>query len=127
MAFFGFIAHLSDGREVRESDQYWDAVPDGIVRLRLVEVSDDLGIRDVAGFEAEPGRRFFFCNEVVASRGGQGILSAKIMGYVDPDGYVTEVRLNMLPRLEGKPPELSKRTYPGTQFTLSESALRDAA
>ena len=123
MAFFGFIAHLSDGREVRESDAVWDDVPGGISRLRLVEVSDE-GVRDVAAYDAGPGRRFFFYNEVVAFRGGQGILSAKGIGYVEQD-VVTEARLNTLPRIHGQPPELSRKTYPATQFTLNESALRD--
>lgn len=97
MAYFGFCARLSDGREVRESDCVWDAVPQGIKRLSIVEVVDDGSAwRERAALEAAPGRQFFFYNEVVALRGGMGILSAKGIGYVE-DGRVTELRLDFMP------------------------------
>ena len=128
MAFFGFRARLSDGREARETDGLitWDDVPDaGVSRLELVEFSDQ-GEREVAAFDAAPGRRFFFYNETAAWRGGQGVLCAKAIGVVD-GGEVREARLDMLPRLNGMPPVLSRVVYPETRFTLDARALRRSA
>jgi hypothetical protein len=127
VAFFGFRARLSDGREARETDGLvtWDDVPDGISRLELVEFSDQ-GEREVAAFEGAPGRRFFAYNETAAFRGGQGVLCAKAIGCIE-GSEVREARLDMLPRLQGMPPVLSCPTYPETRFSLDERALRRSA
>ena len=88
---FLFVATAADGKVVREGTAFWDDVPHGLVQL-LLQTRDD---QVVVAFSSAPGRRFFFCNEGVAVKGQHGMLSAKILGYID-EGIVHEWRMDLI-------------------------------
>jgi hypothetical protein len=92
MPFVGFEARLADGRVIRECDAVWDAVPDGVRSLALVEDWQ----RPVALVEATPDRQVFCYNEAAAHRGGMGFLVAKGIGYIERD-RVVELRFEIMP------------------------------
>jgi hypothetical protein len=120
MSFF-FVAQLPDGREMREPEVAWDDVPKGITAL---SIQDENG-RVVVGFKEQPtARRLFFCNEGVAVKSHQGMLSAKLIGYVEDD-LVHEWRLDLI--TDSGIPQLTRRQYPFADFEFGEGSLRSVA
>lgn len=109
-------AHMS-GKIYSEKDYIWDKVPHDLDRLKLVTIDG----QTVVDLESAPNRRFFFCNEGIATLGNPGILSAKILGYTDGH-FVYEWRLDLL---IDKVPQLQKRVYLLTEFE-QVGALRSA-
>lgn len=124
MAYFGFEAVLADGRRLRECDGVWDQVPHDIKKLSLYEAFDG-GEREVCSVEPVAGESVYFFNEAI-NHFGMGVLAAKAIGIVHGD-TCSEFRLIMLPRLEGNPPILQRRTYESTDLRLDVTALRRAA
>jgi hypothetical protein len=121
--YIGFEAWFPD-TIVRESDAFWDHVPQGITRLALVQDARE----ELVALDGAPGRRFFFCNEGLAHRGGYGVLAAKVIGYIEGD-EVHEVRCELVDSRTAEPiePRVVRRSYPAREFELHPSALRAGA
>lgn len=110
-----FVVTLDSGLVVREPESTWDDVPaTGVASLAVVDEEGRFHLR----IDARPGRRFFAANEAVAVKGAQGMLTAKIFGFVE-DGTAHEYRVDVL---------TDQRTYhhyPASELALCGSALRN--
>lgn len=111
---FRFQAKPRGGESVLEHPVVWDDVPDGLESLQLVTVDG----HTLVAIEEAPGRRFFFTNEGVAVKGAQGLLAAKVLGYVDGE-EVHEWRLDLL--TDNGVAQLTRRVYPFHSFEYTGS------
>ena len=89
----GFAVTFKDGTKFTERDGYWDDVPTVSKVASFSVVNLDTG--EVLA-TAPAGIKYFFSNEAIAYP-GQHIDSGKILGSVQGNGTVKEVRYEVWP------------------------------
>jgi hypothetical protein len=110
----GFVVTFNDGTKFTERDGTWDDVPNKkVANLSVVNIDSGEVLAS-----APIGTKYYFSNEAIAYP-GQHVLSGKILGSVQSDGVVKEVRYEVWPEKK-----VVSRDYPVSDCPFPDRVFR---